>query len=75
VMVGDTTFDIEMARAAGARAIGVTWGYHRPEALVQAGAEAMIEHFDELEAAIDRIWAASSEPALPLPALAGRGLG
>jgi len=71
LMVGDTTFDIEMARAAGARGIGVTWGYHRPEALVRVGAAAMIEHFDELEAAIDRIWATSpvsTEPTLPLPA-------
>ena len=59
VMVGDTTFDIEMAHAAGARAIGVTWGYHRPDALVQAGADAMIDHFDELAAAIDTLWAAA----------------
>ncbi|MGR3496331.1 HAD-IA family hydrolase [Citreimonas sp.] len=28
VMVGDTSFDIEMAQAAGVRAIGVAWGYH-----------------------------------------------
>jgi phosphoglycolate phosphatase len=67
VMVGDTTFDIEMAHAAGARAIGVTWGYHRPEALKRVGADAMIDRFDALEAAIDRIWAASAESALLLP--------
>ena len=30
VMIGDTTFDIEMARAAGCRALGVAWGYHAP---------------------------------------------
>ena len=28
VMVGDTTFDLAMARAAGVGAIGVTWGVH-----------------------------------------------
>lgn len=28
VMIGDTTFDMDMARAAGLRAIGVEWGYH-----------------------------------------------
>ena len=28
VMVGDTTFDMEMARAAGVGALGVAWGYH-----------------------------------------------
>ena len=33
VMVGDSTFDMAMARDAGIGAIGVSWGYHRPEAL------------------------------------------
>ena len=28
IMVGDTTYDLEMARAAGVRAIGVDWGHH-----------------------------------------------
>jgi phosphoglycolate phosphatase len=28
VMIGDTSFDMEMARAAKAYAIGVTWGFH-----------------------------------------------
>jgi phosphoglycolate phosphatase len=41
VMIGDTVYDIEMAVAAGARAIGVAWGYHTPEELLAAGAEAM----------------------------------
>jgi phosphoglycolate phosphatase len=70
VMVGDTTFDIEMAHAAGVRAIGVTWGYHLPAALAQVGADAMIDRFDELEAAIDRIWATSagSAPVADQPA-------
>lgn len=33
VMIGDTTYDLEMARAAGVRSIGVTWGYHDASAL------------------------------------------
>lgn len=37
-MVGDTTFDMEMARSAGCRAIGVTWGYGTPESLRASGA-------------------------------------
>ena len=41
VMIGDTSFDIEMAKAAGVRAIGVAWGYHEPEELLRAGAEAV----------------------------------
>jgi len=41
VMIGDTVYDIEMAVAARARAIGVGWGYHAPEELLAAGAEAV----------------------------------
>ena len=48
LMVGDTSFDMEMARAAGARAIGVAWGYHPPELLQAAGAELILDHFDQL---------------------------
>lgn len=39
VMIGDTSFDIEMAGAANMRAIGVAWGYHTPEELTASGAE------------------------------------
>jgi phosphoglycolate phosphatase len=39
VMIGDTVFDMEMAKAAGMRGIGVAWGYHEPRELVAAGAE------------------------------------
>ena len=48
VMIGDTTFDILMARAAGCASIGVSWGNHPVEALRGAGAGHIIEHFDEL---------------------------
>ena len=48
LMVGDTSFDMEMARAAGARAIGVAWGYHPPELLEAAGAELVLGDFDQL---------------------------
>lgn len=43
VMIGDTSFDIEMARSAGATAIGVGWGYHAAEELTAAGAHAVID--------------------------------
>lgn len=49
VLVGDTSFDMAMARAAGIRAIGVAWGYHPADVLLAAGAERVITHFDELE--------------------------
>ncbi len=48
VMIGDTSFDMEMARAAGATAIGVSWGYHPPEELLASGAHAVLSHPAEL---------------------------
>lgn len=39
VMIGDTAYDMQMARDAGARAIGVAWGYHEAHELRAAGAE------------------------------------
>src|SRR5690606_8594651 len=55
VIIGDTTFDIEMGKAAGTRAIGVTWGYHQPEELIAAGADVLVESYHELPAAIDAL--------------------
>lgn len=52
VMVGDTSFDMGMARAAGVRAIGVSWGYHPDSALREAGAETIIRGIEELPALI-----------------------
>ena len=33
VMIGDTTYDLEMAHAAGVKAIGVSWGHHSVDRL------------------------------------------
>lgn len=41
IMVGDTSYDMLMAKAAGVPAIGVAWGYHAPEELSAAGAGAI----------------------------------
>lgn len=49
VMVGDTSYDMAMARSAGIRGIGVSWGYHPVPALREAGAETIIDSFDELD--------------------------
>lgn len=38
VMIGDTTFDMDMARAARVAALGVSWGYHPVSELKRAGA-------------------------------------
>jgi phosphoglycolate phosphatase len=52
-VVGDTSFDIEMARAAGVAAIGVAWGYHDPVLLRAAGAHHVAVDADDLAAALD----------------------
>ena len=46
VMVGDTSFDIDMAKAAGLKAIGVSWGYHARDKLAEA--DVVIDRFEEL---------------------------
>ena len=43
-MIGDTSYDMAMAKAAGVRAIGVTWGYHDRAELIDAGADRIAEH-------------------------------
>jgi phosphoglycolate phosphatase len=48
LMVGDTTYDILMARAAGVRPIGVPWGNHPAAELLEAGAERVIGTWDDL---------------------------
>jgi phosphoglycolate phosphatase len=63
VMVGDTTYDVTMARAAGVPAIGVAWGYHDVAALTDAGAHLIIERFEDLPDAIENVLAAESRAA------------
>jgi phosphoglycolate phosphatase len=41
VVIGDTSFDMAMARAAGAAALGAGWGYHEAGELLDAGAYAV----------------------------------
>lgn len=53
VMVGDTTFDMEMAVNARVAGLGVAWGYHPPPALKAAGARAVAPDFPSLTAMID----------------------
>ena len=53
VMVGDTAYDMEMARNAGVGAIGVNWGYHSTSRLRSAGAHALVAVGSGLLAAIE----------------------
>lgn len=45
VLLGDTTFDMEMTLAAGALPIGAGWGYHPAVALSEAGAHIVLDDF------------------------------
>ena len=56
VMVGDTSYDMEMGAAAGIATLGVTWGYHPQVQLTAAGAHRVVGDFAALETALHRIW-------------------
>ena len=47
VMIGDTSFDMEMGRAAGLKTIGVSWGYHSM-ATLGPHADLIVNSFDEI---------------------------
>ncbi len=55
VVIGDTTYDMQMARAAGAAALGVAWGYHAAEELLDAGAVTVLSHPREVAAAVRQV--------------------
>jgi phosphoglycolate phosphatase len=63
VMVGDTSYDMEMARSAGVGALGVAWGYHAAERLHLAGAHAVSATFPDLLAVIEARFAAEDVAA------------
>ncbi|GAA6188122.1 HAD-IA family hydrolase [Litorivita sp. NS0012-18] len=50
VMIGDTSYDMEMAAAAGIAGIGVSWGYHPRESL--GAARLVVDDFRALPEAI-----------------------
>ena len=49
LVVGDSTFDMDMGREAGCHLCGVTYGSHTPEMLRENGARYIIDQFSELE--------------------------
>ena len=63
VVIGDTTYDVEMALAAGAAAIDVAWGYHPVAELRAAGAHEVIGDCALLPSALERIFAKVTAPA------------
>ncbi len=59
VMIGDTTHDLAMARAAGTRAIAVTYGAHPRAALLQEPTIAMVDSASQLHDELNRLLGAS----------------
>ena len=53
-MIGDTSFDMEMAVNARVRAVGVDWGYHDEDELVAAGAEVVAATMADLNGILNR---------------------
>lgn len=63
VMIGDTSHDMRMGRAAGVRTLGVTWGFHTAAELREAAAEHVSVTFADLAAELERFASVSREPA------------
>lgn len=64
VMVGDTTFDVASARAAGAACVGVLWGIHDARTLREAGAIALAKNAADLAREVRRLLRQTQERAL-----------
>ena len=64
VMIGDTRFDMEMARNAGVHAMGVSWGFHTEAEIRDGGAHELHHEFDTLNAALDACVRKMEEGAL-----------
>jgi phosphoglycolate phosphatase len=55
VMIGDTAYDMAMAAAARTAAVGVSWGYHSLDELQRAGAQVVLDTFDNLTEVLDAL--------------------
>lgn len=53
VMIGDTSFDMEMAQNAGVPAIAVTWGHHEREELARHNPHIIIDRISDMASAIE----------------------
>ena len=59
VMIGDTSYDLEMAQRIGMNSIGVDWGMHSVECLVAYSPVSILSGFDQLVS-----WASAQEKRL-----------
>ncbi len=60
VMIGDSSYDMSMARAAGALPVGVSWGFQPVSALTEAGAAHIVDSYAELATVLDTFLAEPS---------------
>lgn len=56
VVIGDTAHDMAMASAAGARAVGVEWGYHSAADLRRSGAELLCSLPRDIPSALSALY-------------------
>nr|WP_321482766.1 HAD-IA family hydrolase [uncultured Cohaesibacter sp.] len=54
-MIGDTSYDMEMAINAKVNPIGVSWGYHTSDVLRDSGAEHIVDDYPALHALLARL--------------------
>jgi phosphoglycolate phosphatase len=53
IVVGDTAHDMRMAKAAGAYAQGVSWGFHTADEVQEGGADHVARDFSDLNRQLD----------------------
>ena len=56
VMIGDTTYDMQMGRSAGVSTLAVSWGYHDRGALVAERPDCIVELVRDIPTALEEIW-------------------
>lgn len=56
VLIGDSIYDMQMAKAANVTAIGAAWGYNAADALRAAGADLVIDDYAALMPALAERW-------------------
>lgn len=61
LMIGDSSFDLNMARNAGVDSVGVTYGAQSAGQLQSCGAQVLIDHFSQLP-----VWLAGAPQASSL---------
>lgn len=59
LVIGDSVYDMEMARAAGAHALGVGWGYHPAGELLGSGARAVAARPADLPTLVEELQCAT----------------